>query len=326
MRTSKIILLAIATVAMVRGRAQDAHLSQYEAAPVLLNPALTGMFEQADFRMSCNLRNQWSHLSSDFLTTAFSYDAAINNQYGAGMYVSNYDMAGMLNTFEAGLAGSYNVSQKKAKHTLSVGLKAGIIYKKVNDADLLFDHQYNDGYFDSDLPTGEELEKKGRLMPELGLGFAYRSNDASRMLNPFGNFAAFHLTTPDETIFRVVKQDLPIRWSFMGGVAIKVSEELRLSPMGLFMLQGKNQEINAGMMGEFVIGGSAYSALFGGSYRLQDAVIAHLGMKHRNSAFRLSYDIIISPLSEFTNKMGAFEFSFMYTRTLPVGIEDEGSF
>jgi hypothetical protein len=36
--------------------AHDGHLSQYEAAPITLNPALTGMYENAEFRMSSNLR------------------------------------------------------------------------------------------------------------------------------------------------------------------------------------------------------------------------------------------------------------------------------
>ena len=311
MRTTRIIILAFASGTIGITDAQDAHLSQYEAAPVLLNPALTGMHEQTDFRMCSNVRSQWSRLSSNFMTLAFSYDLAINEQYGAGMYLSNYDMASMLNTFEVGATGAYNVARSNAKHTLSVGLKAGIIYKKVNDADLLFDQQYNDGYFDDDLPSGESFEKRARLLPELALGVAYRSVAADRRLNPFGSFSVFHLTTPDESVFRYVKSDLPIRWSAAGGVVITVNEQIRLTPMALGMLQGADSEINAGLLGECAFG-DAYSVLFGGSYRLEDAVIAHAGLRHKNSAFRLSYDVNISPLSEFTNKMGAFEFSFMY--------------
>ena len=35
--------------------------------------------------------------------------------------------------------------------------------------------QYNNGYFDSDLPTGEIDQRMARWMPEVGLGLAYRS-------------------------------------------------------------------------------------------------------------------------------------------------------
>ncbi len=313
MRAITIVMLISAAVGTTR--AQDAHFSQYDAAPVLLNPALTGMYEGADFRMNCNLRSQWGRLNSNFLTTAFSYDAAINGQYGAGFYLSNYDMAGLMKTLEAGLSGAYNVSGKNAKHTLSVGLKAGIIYKKVNDADLLYDLQYNEGYFDSELPSGETVVKQTRLMPELALGIAYRSIHADRLLNPFGSFAVHHITTPDETIFRVAKHDLPIRWTLQGGVSVKVTDELRLSPMGLFQLQNKDREITAGMMGDFALGGSAYSVVFGGSYRYSDAIIGHAGLKHRNNVYRVSYDVTTSKLGEYSNKMGAFEFSIVYYGT-----------
>jgi type IX secretion system PorP/SprF family membrane protein len=316
MAMKKIIWITLAgTLSVTAAEAQDAHLSQYEAAPVLLNPALTGMFEHSDFRMSCNLRSQWTRLSSNFLTTAFSYDAAINGKYGAGLYLSQYDQAGIFKTFEAGLSGAYNVSGKGARHTLSVGLKAGVIYKKVNDTDLLYDMQYNGDYFDSDLPTGEQVMRLTRLMPELGLGLAYRSIDQRRMVNPFASVALFHLTTPDETIFRVVQSDLHMRWSCMAGADVSITDLLKVTPQGLFMLQGQDREINVGLNGEMNLGGSAYSVLFGGACRFNDAAIAHIGVKHRNNTYRMSYDMNTSPLGEFSNKMGGFEFSIQYYGT-----------
>ncbi|MBL7962841.1 MAG: PorP/SprF family type IX secretion system membrane protein [Flavobacteriales bacterium] len=308
-------MAATLTLAPMGLLAQDAHLSQYDAGAVLLNPALTGMYEQSDFRIASNLRSQWSSLSSAFITTAFAYDLNFQQRYGAGLYMCNYDQAGMMTTFEGGFTGSYNVSQKNAKHTLSVGVRAGLIYKKVNDADLLFDAQYNNGYFDQDLPSGEMFNKRGRLMPDLGLGFAYRSVHSMRMFNPFGNFAAYHITRPDESIFRVGKTPMPIRWTAMGGVTVTINERFRFSPMGLFMQQNKDREINAGVLGECAIGDGVYHALLGGSYRVGDAIIVQTGIKHKNSAFRMSYDVNISPLSTFTRNRGAFEFSIIYYGT-----------
>lgn len=315
MATKRNLVMVLVAGATGLASAQDAHLSQYDAAPVLLNPALTGMFEHSDFRMTCNLRSQWNKLNSNFLTTAFSYDVGINNQYGGGFYLSNFDMAGMMKTLDAGIAGAYNVSKKNAKHTLSVGLKAGIIYKKVNDADLLFDAQYNDGHFDGDLPTGEADVRKARLMPDLSLGIAYRSIHADRMVNPFANLSVNHITTPDETIFRVAKQDLPIKWVMSAGAWVRVTEEFRLMPNGLFMAQGENREINAGLMGSYDLGSSVYGVVFGGSYRLDDAIIAHAGLKHRNNVYRISYDVTTSGLGDYNNRMGAFEFSIIYYGT-----------
>jgi len=315
MNTNTIILLVLAGGAACTARGQDAHLSQYDQAPMLLNPALTGMLERSDFRISTNMRSQWSHLSNNFLTTAFSYDLALPDHYGVGLYMSNYDMASMLNTFEVGLGGAYNVASKEAHHTLSVGVKAGLIYKKVNDADLLFDAQYNNGFFDPDLPTGELIQRRSRLMPEVALGMAYRSVNASRRFNPFANMAVFHITTPDESIWRTTRSDLAMRWSFNGGVECEVNSGLLLTPTALLMFQGEDREINAGMLGECAIGNSAYRVLFGGAYRFDDSAILQAGLKHKNNVFRMSYDVTTSPLRSYTNNMGAFEFSFTYCGT-----------
>lgn len=313
MRTSKpYLLLAFALCGSVAMRAQDNQLSQYDAAQVLLNPALTGMYENAEFRMASSVRSQWNSLGSSFLTTAFAYDISLQKRFGFGTYMNNYNMAGIMNTFQFGTTAAYNVSDPKADHFLSAGVNLGLIYKKVNDQQMVWDAQYSDGYFNSDLPSGENFQRGGRLMPEVALGIAYRSTEARKRVNPFGNFAMFHVTTPDESIFRTEKSDLPIRYLLNGGARIMVMDQLFLTPQALFMRQGNDEQIHAGMLGEFAIGGSVYSALCGVSYRVGDAVIAQVGLKHKNSAYRFSYDVNTSPLRTYTNNNGAFEFSIMY--------------
>jgi type IX secretion system PorP/SprF family membrane protein len=313
MRTNNIILLPIIALCGSGAlRAQDNQLSQFDAAQVLLNPAHTGMYENAEFRMSSNVRSQWNSLGSSFLTTAFAYDISMNKRYGIGTYLNNYNMAGIVNTFQTGVTAAYNVSDPRANHTLSAGVNLGMIYKKVNDQQMVWDAQYDDGFFNTDLPSGEAFQKAARLMPELALGIAYRATNARKRVNPFGNFALFHVTTPDESIFRTEKSDLPIRYSLNGGARVMVMEQLFLTPQALYMRQGNDELINVGMMGEFAIGGSVYSALFGVAYRVDDAVIAQVGLKHKNSAYRFSYDVNTSPLRSYTNNNGAFEFSISY--------------
>lgn len=313
MKQSLLTILAVTSAGAIS--AQDGQLSQYDAAPVLLNPALTGMYENADFRMSSNVRSQWSSLSSNFLTTAFAYDVSMERRFGFGSYLSNYNMAGIMNTFQAGVTGAYNVMDNKADQTLSVGVNLGLIYKKINDQQLVWDAQYDDGNFNTDLPSGEFLQKGRRLMPEVSLGIAYRGTDPQKTINPFGNFALFHVTTPDESIFRMEESDLHIRYVVNGGMRIQVMEPLTLIPQGVYMRQGNDQLIHAGMMAEFNIGGSMYSVVGGGSYRWNDAIVAQVGLKHKNAMYRFSYDVNTSPLRSYTNRNGAYEFSIVYYGT-----------
>ncbi|WKZ65679.1 MAG: PorP/SprF family type IX secretion system membrane protein [Flavobacteriales bacterium] len=307
--------LTIAFGVSAAAHSQDGQLSQYEAAPVLLNPALTGMYENAEFRMACNVRSQWTSLSSNFLTTAFAYDLSFQKRFGAGMYLTNYNMAGIVNTFQAGASGAYNVFDPKGHHTLSAGVQLGLVYKKINDQQLVWDAQYSNGNFDSDLPSGENLQRGARLMPDVSLGIAYRSTSPRAAVKPFANVALFHVTTPDESILRSTKSDLPIRYSINAGLRVNINEQFVLIPQALGMRQGADQQIHAGMLAEFVIGGSVYSALCGASYRVDDAVVAHVGLKHKNSAYRFSYDVNTSPLRSYSRSNGAFEFSIVYYGT-----------
>lgn len=313
MRKYSLATLAVCGTILAVG--QDGHLSQYDAAAIRLNPALTGMYENSDFRMSSNVRSQWNSLASNFLTTAFAYDVSMDKRYGFGAYLGNYNMAGIMNTFQAGLTGAYNVSGKNAHHTLSVGADLGLIYKKINDQQLLWDMQYSDGYFDADRPSGETIQKGSRLMPELALGVAYRSANQLRRVNPFGNFAMYHITTPDESILRATKSDMPIRYVVNAGARVKVMDNLNVVPMGLYMRQGADQQINVGVLGEMALMGSMYSVVAGASYRVRDAVVAQVGLKHKSAMYRFSYDVNTSPLKSYSNGNGAYEFSICYYGT-----------
>ncbi len=316
MKANKHLSLVLSAVIGATGmQAQDGQFSQYDATQVLLNPALTGMYENADFRMNTAVRSQWSSLSSSFVTTAFAYDMSFQKRYGFGTYLNNYNMAGIMNTFQTGATAAYNVSQGKANHTLSVGVNLGLIYKKINDQQLVWDAQYDQGYFNTDLPSGEILQRGSRMMPEVSAGIAYRSTNARKRVNPYGNFALFHVTTPDESIYRTTKSDIPIRYMANVGVRIEVVDGTYLIPMGVYMRQGNDQLINAGMLAEVNLMGSMYSVVAGASYRVNDAIVAQVGLKHKSAMYRFSYDVNTSPLKAYTNRNGAFEFTVVYYGT-----------
>lgn len=311
--TNKMNKIALAFALCVAGalQAQDGHLSHYDAAPALLNPALTGMYSNADFRMTSNVRSQWNSLSSSFTTTGFGYDVAMQDRYGFGMYMNNYNMAGIVNTFQSGLSAAYNVAGRDSRYILSGGFNLGILYKKLNDQQLVWDAQYDNGYFNTDLPSGEFIQRGARLMLDIAGGISYKGTNARNRVNPFVNAALFHVNTPNEAVFGT-QSDLPIRYSLNGGARVEIIDNTFLIPMGLYMRQGADQQINVGLSAEVGLGGSVYSVLGGAAYRMNDAIIAHVGLKHKNVVYRFSYDANVSTLQNYTRKNGAFEFSLMY--------------
>jgi len=58
-----------------------------------------------------------------------------------------------------------------------------------------------------------------------------------------------------------------------------------------------------------------YSVVGGAAYRLNDAIVAQVGLKHKSAVYRFSYDVNTSPLKAYTNRNGAFEFTVMYYGT-----------
>ena len=55
---------------------QDPHFSQFFAAPITLNPALTGSSDN-DWRFISNYRTQWQTLAAPYNTTTLSIDTKL---------------------------------------------------------------------------------------------------------------------------------------------------------------------------------------------------------------------------------------------------------
>ena len=96
--------------------AQDFHLSQYDAPPMFLNPAMTGMFD-GQFRIHAHYRTQWSAIATHPFTTAgISFDMPVK-KFGIGLQVMNYRAGtGNYNVFSALLSVGYDVVFDKKKN------------------------------------------------------------------------------------------------------------------------------------------------------------------------------------------------------------------
>ena len=306
-----LVLSSIATLSY----GQDPHFSQFGANAVVLNPALTGIYDSEDIRIACAYRSQWGALSSNIATTGVAFDMPFRDRWGLGGYATNYDLANVINTIGFGGSASYQVSDPNQKsYVLSTGMQIGFLYKRTSDERLLFDNQYvsSTGFFDSDLPTGESYERLSRVMPDISIGFSYRSTDKDKKFNPYGGLSLFHVTTPNESLIGNIKSQLPIRWVVSGGGVITPDDKWTIDPNFLFMKQRTATEINVGAQAMYKIQSSFYHVIGGLYYRYQDAVIVHAGLKHNRNMYRISYDITTSPLKEFNNNRGAIEFSVIY--------------
>jgi hypothetical protein len=83
------ILMLFVSLVLANSTAQDFHLSMYDAGPLFLNPALTGVVD-AKWRLHAQYRNQWKSVAfKPYNTALISIDAPVkklgfwraNNKY-----------------------------------------------------------------------------------------------------------------------------------------------------------------------------------------------------------------------------------------------------
>ena len=321
--------------------AQDFHLSQYDVFSSYLNPALTGNYlgEGGDYRIQALHRNQWRMLSSKpFSTQAIGYDrheVIKGKDVGLGAYLMN-NRSGVanLNTMIFQLSGSYFITDPlHSPHLLNVGLQTGIYYKSFNPSRLLFESQYDysTGTLNSDINSGEQFTRTGMVKFDANFGVFYKYRETKNKYFPFVGLSLFHLTMPKEN-FTATKSRLPMRFVAHAGSDFIVTDMLELTPVILFMTQGKATELNIGVLGEYQLHESRaeksfvidkeklykgsgqkanYSILFGLNYRCKDALVVQTGVRKNNLILKMSYDVNTSFLRSYSSGRGAFEMSLV---------------
>lgn len=298
--------------------AQDFHLSQYDAAPLNLNPAMTGMFE-GYYRIHAHYRTQWSVVSTKpYLTTGLSFDKPVK-KLALGAQVMNYRAgAGNFNVFTFLVSGAYDMSIGPRKlHHVSAGLQAGFIQTSLDVSRLTFGTQFiptgTGGTFDQNIPSGESVTVANSLIHDVNAGLMYYYANAGSRINPFLGASFFHLTQPDQSIIvNGASSKLPFRFNIHGGCKINISEKIQLVPKFLYMDQVNNKERTSSIIGHYYM--KTYDAFlfFGPTFRNKDAAIFEGGLKYGKFTYGISYDVNTSSLIAKTNGRGGLEFSVTY--------------
>jgi len=317
MKNIKLYILFLSVVALNSAKTQDWHLSMYDAAPMFLNPAMTGVVE-GEWRIHAQYRNQWNAVNfKPFNTALISFDAPYK-KWGFGGQVMNH---------RAGI-GNYNVLQgigsvaytvpldAKRINMISFGVQAGLSQKSVEHQLHTFDNQYtttNGGGFDNGLSNGEGFIGQKLIIPELNAGFLYYYAKQQSRLNPFVGVSAFNLLTPQESWYgKDSTNKLPMRIYAHIGSRVNITETIYLIPKMLYMQQDKFSEMTFAVdMGIYLKPSETY-VLGGLTFRNRDAFILSVGAKKANYIAKISYDINLSKLAVASNNKGGVELSFTY--------------
>jgi len=292
----------------------DPHFSQYYAYPLWLNPALTGVMD-GDTRIGANFRNQWATIDNGYRTGSVSVDFRPTDKVGIGFNVLN-QAAGTAgyNYFAAYGSFSYAVPlDGEDLKRIHFGIQAGIINRSFDPGKAQFDDQYNPVLgFDPGMPSFENFGNINSIVFDSSAGIFYDDTDPQKNANIFGGVSVAHLNSPSDPFASGgIESQLPFRFTVHGGVKIKASDFVDVTPHAIYIRQQSNQIRALGIYSELKFQ-ETKGLILGGMYRVNDAAIADVGFHLDNLMIGISYDFNTSALQEATNGQGGLELSMSY--------------
>lgn len=338
LRTSFFIFSCILSITLLT--AQDKHFTQYYAAPMTINPALTGAI-QGKYRMGIVRRDQWRQaLESPYVTLAGAVDVRFNASYkkkkfddavGVGILFFNdkVDDIGFRTTQMALSTAYHKALDQHGLHYLSIGGQISTNQRSINYENLTFEDQY-DGTNGYSLPTGEALPENNFSYMDVALGLNYTFSPNRRTTYFFGGAmhhvfrpnVSFLAANPDISVSIPEEDNLHRKYSGQLAARFPVSDKIYLTPRILFSLQGPHVEVNAGTNVRLSVGDYTPFALYIGAWARPvrnadqtislDAVVGMIGLEYSNLLFGFSYDLNIDDIALPGPSRSSFEISIAY--------------
>jgi type IX secretion system PorP/SprF family membrane protein len=298
---------------------QDIHYSQFYNAPLVMNPANTGIFN-GDKRILLSYKDQWSSVPVPWKTFTGSYDMKFYPENSADYFFSgglvfNYDRQGTskISTSNINLLGSYTRVLNE-NNLFTIGVALGYSTRGFNSEDLTWDRQWNGVALDRGLSSGEVNLSADRVnFFENAIGANYRWQKSSRTNLDLG-VSVFHFIEPKVAFFGGDDISLEKRVTLSGVGSFQVAESLDIQLHGLAQYQGGPSEYIVGGLGKFYLDntpGSEWQLHAGASFRTKKAIVPTVALQHKNMYISASYDI---GLSEFNQEHsgGGIELHFRY--------------
>ena len=306
--------IAIILVFFMGGKivAQDAQFSQFYAAPLIINPALTGNTIQD--RFSLNYRNQWPAISNSkpFTTYACSYEHNFddyNSSLGALVYHDRAGLAG-LRTTNVLFSYAYRVRVTR-RFSFKPSLQLGLANRSIDFGELVFNDQLQTGAATSSAAL--EYESRSKYSMDVNTGVIGFSE------NYWFGISFHHINSPDVSIVGNGARLQP-KFAAQGGWNIPLEKDIKHRIVSQVMIAAnyKHQSTRDQLdIGAYYNKLPIYLGLWFRGIPLKkvdiaitnnDAVILVLGYKKNGFSIGYSYDITVSKLTSASSG-GAHELS-----------------
>lgn len=300
-----------------QGSAQDFQFSQFYAAPLYLNPALTGISQET--RMGSVYRKQWPGLDYQFTAvTAYVDHYSFDQKSGVGLSVSSFSEEFLkLNTTDISGFYAYNL-QLSERGAFQLGTQISYIQKRGTLENLLFGDQidvFNQALFPSSADAVGGLEPFSYF--SVGLGGVFTWDKL------WIGISGHHLNRPNLAFY--VRDGQTQHWSkysLQAGYTIPLDDpEFWEEGSGKFVhlmanykRQGPFQFLDAGLqvlLNQLVVGGGFRSLPIRSDLPKRESMIGLVGLNLSTGlAVGYSYDYPISDVGSQT--LGSHELSLRY--------------
>ena len=330
---SLLLILAITTA-----KAQDLHISQYQSAPMHLNPAMTGMATEGSM-LSLHYRSQWAPILSNdnaFKTLSASFEHRKNvgktDFMGLGFGVWQ-DKAAGITASQAKFSLDYArqlAGNDAVQHFLVGGADVSFMQRTVDFSDRRWVGQYdnNGGYDPNKLAPDYDFTNRANYDASVGLAWYSLLKNSNYIAV---GVSAQHLNRADFSLNqRSSTGNLYTRYPAHFDGELRLKSRFSLQPSVLFMVQGPSLELTPGASIKCRFNDQLHEdAAFriGGWLRLvnhldqsiaPDAFIGFARLDWRRFSFGFSYVFNISSLKASNSANNAVEMLLSY-RFLPNG-------
>jgi type IX secretion system PorP/SprF family membrane protein len=305
MKNFILILILISCFSAVQLKGQTFHFSQFQMAPHLLNPALTGNYV-GTLRLGFLYRNQWSNFMSGYSTPTFFIDGPIGISFGkhdwlggGGVVVTDRAGSGRLSTGGFLFSGVYHKGfGTKGQNVISLGLQYGVMSRRIRlPTGLQFYDALEDGGQSRDLTNLQNDNQRNNKMV-IGMTYTYKYDQEDRL--QFG-FSATNFTRRGNNItFMSGGGGYFQKPHFIGFASFdrKVTDVITIRPFVQFQLMDKFFELSTlAMVGYKINKEEDISVNAGLGYRLGESGIVSVGMDYKTLRVGLAYDLNLTSLS-----------------------------
>jgi type IX secretion system PorP/SprF family membrane protein len=199
---------------------------------IINNPAFAG--SSLDGTMRISYMNFFPGNHYNFHSVFLSYDSYFPVIHGgAGFYISNDYLGGIVNDLRSGMTYSYFLQAGKELY-INAGLSASFYHRGFNFSNAVFPDQI-DPMGGISLPTSESLANENTTVFDVGTGFAFFYRQLA------GGFAITHLTQPDMNRNGSSEDMLKRKYTLhlIAEIELNKANQLKIMPLASVELQGK---------------------------------------------------------------------------------------